>query len=291
MTQNIRFSVDGDGIALLAIDVAGRPMNVLTPGFQADLTECIDKVASDPGIKGAVIASAKSSFMAGADIKDMVGAFARGTTAAQAADFSYSLHKLFRRMETCGKPIAAAINGVALGGGFELALACHYRVIEDGPKAGVGLPEVTIGLLPGGGGTQRVPRLIGIPEALRMITEGKQLAPADALKKGLVNEVAPAAEIVERARQWILKGGEGVQPWDKQGLQDPRWRRADLAGGRAGIHGSVRPSRPGPRCATTRRRSRSCRASTRARRCRSSRDCASSRSTSASCWRVRWRAT
>jgi 3-hydroxyacyl-CoA dehydrogenase/enoyl-CoA hydratase/3-hydroxybutyryl-CoA epimerase len=221
MTQNIRFSVDADGIALLAIDVAGRPMNVLTPGFQADLTECVEKVASDPAIKGAVICSAKSSFMAGADIKDMVGAFARGTTAAQASEFSQSLHKLFRRMETCGKPIAAAINGVALGGGFELALACHYRVIEDGPKAGVGLPEVTIGLLPGGGGTQRVPRLIGIPEALRVITEGKQLAPADALKKGLVHEVAPAAEIVERARQWILKGAEGIQPWDKKGFKIP----------------------------------------------------------------------
>jgi len=168
-----------------------------------------------------VIASAKSTFMAGADIKDMVGAFERGTTAAQASEFSLGLSKLLRRMETCGKPLAAAINGVALGGGFELALACHYRVIEDGPKAGVGLPEVTIGLLPGAGGTQRVPRLIGIPEALRLITEGKQLAPADALKKGLVHEVAPASEIVERARQWILKGGEGVQPWDKKGFRIP----------------------------------------------------------------------
>jgi len=221
MTQNIRFSVDGDGIALLAIDVADRPMNVLTPGFQADLAECIDKVAGDAGIRGAVIASAKSSFMAGADIKDMVGAFARGMTAAQASEFSFVLSKLFRRMETCGKPLAAAINGVALGGGFELALACHYRVIEDGPKAGVGLPEVTIGLLPGAGGTQRVPRLIGIPEALRLITEGRQLAPADALKKGLVHEVAPAAEIVARARQWILKGAEGIQPWDRKGFRIP----------------------------------------------------------------------
>jgi len=221
MTQNIRFSVPGDGIALLLIDVAGRPMNVLTPGFQSDLAECIEKIASDTAIRGAVIASAKSSFMAGADIKDMVGAFERGTTAAQASEFSLGLSKLLRRMETCGKPLAAAINGVALGGGFELALACHYRVIEDGPKAGVGLPEVTIGLLPGAGGTQRVPRLIGIPEALRLITEGKQLAPADALKKGLVHEVAPASEIVERARQWILKGGEGVQPWDKKGFRIP----------------------------------------------------------------------
>ena len=221
MTQNIHFSVDGDGIAHLKIDVAGRPMNVLTPGFQADLAECIDKVAGDPAIKGAVISSAKSSFMAGADIKDMVGAHDRGTTAREASEFSLSLQQLFRRMETCGKPIAAAINGVALGGGLEVTLACHYRVIEDSPKAGVGLPEVTIGLLPGAGGTQRVPRLIGIPEALRLITEGKQLAPAEALKKGLVHEVAPAAEIVERARQWILRGGEGVQPWDKKGFKIP----------------------------------------------------------------------
>jgi 3-hydroxyacyl-CoA dehydrogenase/enoyl-CoA hydratase/3-hydroxybutyryl-CoA epimerase len=221
MTQNIRYSVDADGIAILAIDVAGRPMNVLTPEFRADLAECIEKVAGDSAVRGAVVCSAKSSFMAGADIKDMVGAFDRGITAKQASEFSWELHKLFRRMETCGKPLAAAINGVALGGGLELALACHYRVLEDGPKAGVGLPEVTIGLLPGGGGTQRVPRLIGIPEALRLITEGRQLAPADALKKGLVHEVAPAAEIVERARQWILKGGEGIQLWDRKGFKIP----------------------------------------------------------------------
>jgi 3-hydroxyacyl-CoA dehydrogenase/enoyl-CoA hydratase/3-hydroxybutyryl-CoA epimerase len=212
MTQNIRYSVDADGIAILAIDVAGRPMNVLTPEFRADLAECIDKVVADSAVRGAVVCSAKSSFMAGADIKDMVGAFDRGITAKEASGFSWELHKLFRRMETCGKPLAAAINGVALGGGLELALACHYRVIEDGAKAGVGLPEVTIGLLPGAGGTQRVPRLIGIPAALRLITEGKQLAPADALKQGLVHEVAPVDQIVERARQWILKGGEGVQP-------------------------------------------------------------------------------
>ena len=221
MTQNIRYSVDGDGIALLLIDVAGRPMNVLTPGFQSDLAECIQRVATDATVRGVVIGSAKSSFMAGADIKDMVGAYDRGITAAEAAKFSYELSSLLRRLETCGKPVAAAINGVALGGGFEVALACHYRVIADEPKAGVGLPEVKIGLLPGGGGTQRVPRLVGVTEALKLITEGRQLGPADALKKGLVHEVAPTAEIVERARQWILKGGEGVQPWDKKGFRVP----------------------------------------------------------------------
>jgi 3-hydroxyacyl-CoA dehydrogenase/enoyl-CoA hydratase/3-hydroxybutyryl-CoA epimerase len=221
MTQNIRYAVDGDGIALLQIDVAGRPMNVLTPEFNQELAACIDKFVADPAVKGAVIASAKSSFMAGADIKDMVGAYDRGITALEASGYSYNINKLLRRLETCGKPVAAAINGVALGGGFELTLACHYRVMEDGPKAGVGLPEVKIGLLPGGGGTQRVPRIVGVTEALKLITEGRQLNAQEALKKGLVQEVAPVAEIVERARQWILKGGEGVQPWDKKGYRVP----------------------------------------------------------------------
>jgi len=221
MTQNIRYSVDGDGIATLLIDVADRPMNVITPGFRKDLAECVEKVASDPAVRGAVIGSAKSSFMAGADIKDMAAAFQRGLTAAEAAKFSGELNRLLRRLETCGKPFAAAVNGVALGGGFEVALACHYRVLSDDPKAGVGFPEVKIGLLPGAGGTQRTPRLIGVTEALRLITEGRQLGAQDALKKGLVNEIAPAAELIQRARQWILKGGEGVQPWDKKGFRVP----------------------------------------------------------------------
>jgi len=221
MTQNIRYSVDGDGIALLLIDVAERPMNVLTPGFQKDLEECIGRIATDAAVRGAVIGSAKSSFMAGADIKDMVGAHDRGVTPAEAARFSQGLSQLLRRLETCGKPVAAAINGVALGGGLEVALACHYRVMEDGPKAAVGLPEVTIGLLPGAGGTQRLPRMIGVTEALKLITEGRQVRAADALKKGIVNELAPANDIVERARRWILGGGEGVQPWDKKGFRVP----------------------------------------------------------------------
>jgi 3-hydroxyacyl-CoA dehydrogenase/enoyl-CoA hydratase/3-hydroxybutyryl-CoA epimerase len=221
MTQNIRYSVDGDGIAILLIDVADRPMNVITPGFRKDLAECVEKLSADPAVRGAVIGSAKSSFMAGADIKDMAAAFQRGLTPAEAAKFSGELNRLLRRLETCGKPIAAAVNGVALGGGFEVALACHYRVMSDDPKAGVGFPEVKIGLLPGAGGTQRTPRLIGVTEALRLISDGRPLGPQDALKKGLVNELAPAAELVERARQWILKGGEGIQPWDRKGFRIP----------------------------------------------------------------------
>ena len=221
MTENIRFTVDTDAIAVLLMDVVGRPMNVLTPEFTADLAQCVERIASDPGIRGAVVASGKSSFMAGADIKDMVGAFERGMSAVEAAGVSHGLSRLLRRLETCGKPIAAAINGVALGGGFEVALACHYRVMADEPKAAVGLPEVTIGLLPGAGGTQRVPRLIGVAEALKLITEGRTVRAQEAFKKGLVHEVAPAAEIIERARQWVLKGGAGIQPWDRKGFRIP----------------------------------------------------------------------
>ena len=221
MNQTIRYAVDADGIAQLVIDVPNRPMNVMTPEFLSELGECVARIASDAGVRGAVLSSAKSSFMAGADIKDMVGMVDRGVTAREATEFSTMLTTHYRRLETCGKPVAAAINGVALGGGYELALACHYRVLADDPKSAVGLPEVKIGLLPGAGGTQRLPRLIGVVEALKLLTEGRQVGAAEALKKGMVHEVAPLAEIVERARQWILRGGEGVQPWDKKGFRVP----------------------------------------------------------------------
>ena len=222
MTQNIRYSVDADGIALLQIDVAG-PADERADARLPGRPRRVHRQGRGATPRSRAPWSARPS-RASWRARTSRTWSARSTAAPalrEASEFSFGLSKLFRRLETCGKPVAAAINGVALGGGLEVALACHYRVIEDGPKAGVGLPEVTIGLLPGAGGTQRVPRLIGIPEALRLITEGRQLAPADALKKGLVHEVAPAAEIVERARQWILKGGEGVQPWDKKGFRIP----------------------------------------------------------------------
>jgi 3-hydroxyacyl-CoA dehydrogenase/enoyl-CoA hydratase/3-hydroxybutyryl-CoA epimerase len=221
MNQAIRYAVDADGIVQLVIDVPGRPMNVLTPGFLGELGECIKRIATDANVRGAVISSAKSSFMAGADIKDMVGLFDRGITIGEATEFSTHLTTLYRRLETCGKPVAAAINGVSLGGGYELALACQYRVLCDDPKAAVGLPEVRIGLMPGAGGTQRLPRLIGVVEALKLLSEGRQVGPQEALGKGMVHEVAPAAELVERARQWILRGGEAVQPWDRKGFRIP----------------------------------------------------------------------
>ena len=147
MTQNIRQSIDGDGIAVLLIDVVDRPMNVVTPDFLRELESCVDQLAANAAVRGAIVASAKTSFMAGADIKDMASMFERGITAAEATRFSANLNRIFRRIETCGKPFAAAINGVALGAGFELALACHYRVLADLVDADGHLPDIAPGVL------------------------------------------------------------------------------------------------------------------------------------------------
>jgi 3-hydroxyacyl-CoA dehydrogenase/enoyl-CoA hydratase/3-hydroxybutyryl-CoA epimerase len=221
MTTTIQFTVDPDGIALLSIDLPDRSMNVLTPDFTSDLSQLVERIAGDAAIKGAVITSGKKGFIAGADIIDMVTAYDRGVSARQAADLSRNMNRSLRRMETCGKPIAVAINGLALGGGLEVCLACHYRVLATDTGAVLGFPEVNLGLLPGGGGTQRTPRLVGVEAALPMILQCINQSPEQALKSGLVHELAPVAEIVERARQWILTKGDAEQPWDKKGYKLP----------------------------------------------------------------------
>jgi 3-hydroxyacyl-CoA dehydrogenase/enoyl-CoA hydratase/3-hydroxybutyryl-CoA epimerase len=161
MSETIQYFVDRGGIALLTIDLPGKSMNVLTPELMQDLDTLVDRAAQDSAVRGIVITSGKPAFIAGADIKDMVTAYDRGVTPREAFEFSYELNRTLRKMETCGKPVAAAINGLALGGGLEVCLACHYRVLADHPKAVLGFPEVNIGLLPGAGGTQRTPRLVG----------------------------------------------------------------------------------------------------------------------------------
>ncbi len=221
MTTTIQYAVDKDGIALLTIDLPGKSMNVLTPELMADLDQLIEQVVSDADVKGAVITSAKKSFIAGADIKDMVTAYDRGMSEQEACDFSRTLNRRLRKLETCGKPFAVAINGLALGGGLEICLACHYRVLASDTGAVLGFPEVNIGLLPGAGGTQRAPRLIGVEAALPMILQCINQTPEQALKLGLVHEIAPVAEIVERARQWVLNTGDAEQPWDKKGYRIP----------------------------------------------------------------------
>lgn len=218
--KTIDLRTDADGIAILAIDLKDRPMNVMTPEFLADLAAAVDRVATDEAIRGAVITSAKDSFMAGADLHELVETFGQREPQELLATCR-GLQQTLRRLETCGKPFAAAISGTALGGGLEVCLACHYRVAVDRGDAVLGLPEVQVGLLPGGGGTQRLPRLIGIEPALQLITQGKHVKPREARELGFVDQVVAAGEEIEAARQWVLANEGATQPWDRKGFKVP----------------------------------------------------------------------
>jgi 3-hydroxyacyl-CoA dehydrogenase/enoyl-CoA hydratase/3-hydroxybutyryl-CoA epimerase len=162
MNNTIQYSVDKDGIATLLLDLPGKSMNVLCDEMISELSDCIEKIAADENVTGAVLASAKATFVAGADLTELVTAYDRGITVREGYEWSRQLNAVLRRMETCGKAFAVAINGLALGGGLELCLAGHYRVMADHPKAQLGLPDVSIGLMPCAGGTQRLPRLTGV---------------------------------------------------------------------------------------------------------------------------------
>ncbi|VWD12345.1 3-hydroxyacyl-CoA dehydrogenase [Burkholderia lata] len=214
----LSFDVDADGIGLATLDQPGRAMNVLAPALMEEFARVIGHVEQDTGIKGLVITSGKPSFIAGADIDQL----SRITSAEQAFQLSEQLKALLRRMEKCGKPVVAALNGTALGGGLELALACHARFAIDDPKARIGLPEVKLGLLPGGGGTQRLPRMIGIQKSFELITQGIELSPAKALGLGLLNELAATRdELLHKARAWCVAHPAPVQPWDAKGFRIP----------------------------------------------------------------------
>ncbi|HET7204207.1 MAG TPA: 3-hydroxyacyl-CoA dehydrogenase NAD-binding domain-containing protein [Steroidobacteraceae bacterium] len=222
MSKHFNVAVDADGIALITMDSPGRSMNVFGPEVEAELEQILERVVSDASIKGAIVTSGKPSFLAGYDLTEFLGKFGPQLSAAEAYEkFSGGLQHLLRKLETCGKPWVAAINGLALGGGFELCLACHYRVMADDPKVFLGLPEVKVGLLPGGGGTQRMPRLIGIAQALPYLLEGGNIPAGDAKKLGLVHEIVPPGELIEAARRWLLGTPTAVQPWDQKGYRVP----------------------------------------------------------------------
>ncbi len=225
------FSVDEAGLALLTWDMKDRSMNVITQSVMAELDQVIDHVASEASIKGCVITSGKAQFSGGADIT-MLEASARlyatmvrsdGKDKAMQAffDSSRSLSLLYRKLETSGKPWVAAIHGLCLGGAFELALACHYRIVSDSDTTRVGLPEIKIGLFPGAGGTQRVARLMQTGDALQMLLKGEQIRAPQAKAMGLVHEIAPQVELVARAKAWIANGGSAVAPWDARDYRAP----------------------------------------------------------------------
>ena len=226
----INYSVDGEGIATLEWDLPGRSQNVLNEQSMAAFAEAAQKALADPAVKGIVVASAKADFIAGGDLDMLLKADDAQVLSANLGGW----HRLLRTLETTGKPVAAALNGTTLGGGLELALACHYRVAADNPKTRFGFPEVTLGLLPGAGGTQRAPRLMGIQPALLLLTEGKRIKAAEAQKLGLIHAVVPAGSEREAARAWVIeaatknavpgrdgKPGKTLQPWDQKGFKVP----------------------------------------------------------------------
>ena len=227
--KNFTLEIDNDGIALVTFDSPGKSMNVISAEVMDDFDALTAKVIDDDAIKGVVITSGKDAFCAGADLSELGGSSSEAAKLpeeemkAKLFEQCFRLNKTFRALETCGKPIAAAINGLALGGGFEIALACHYRVMpSDNPKAKLGLPEALVGVLPGGGGTQRLPRLVGVMNAAPILLQGQQLDAEKAQGLGIADAVVPLADLVATAKQLVkddTKGGK--QPWDGDKFKFP----------------------------------------------------------------------
>jgi 3-hydroxyacyl-CoA dehydrogenase / enoyl-CoA hydratase / 3-hydroxybutyryl-CoA epimerase len=227
--QQFRAERTENNVLHLVFDMPGRPMNVFSNTAIAELS-AFSRWLRGSDVSGVVIRSGKSSaFCAGADLAelgvayDMIMAAPAETRDRVAFDHFFPLSQALRAIETAGKPVAAAIAGLALGGGGELALAAHHRVMVDDPKVAFGLPESLVGLLPGGGGTQRLPRLTGIEKALPILLEGARLSGHAAVAAGVVDQLVAAGEEVAAAERWVLSHASASQPWDR-----PGWRPADV---------------------------------------------------------------
>ncbi|MFL6809529.1 MAG: enoyl-CoA hydratase/isomerase family protein, partial [Bradyrhizobium canariense] len=229
--KNFKVETDSDGIALVTWDIPGRSMNVLDETSTSELDAIVKATTADAAVKGVVITSAKEAFCAGADLSMLEGmnqAYAKvfkeqGETAANQMLFEQSrrFSQVLRSIETSGKPWAAAINGLALGGGFEITLCCHYRVAAENPKTRLGLPEVKVGLFPGAGGTQRVPRLVPPQDAMTILLKGDPVTIEKAKALNLIHAIVPAADLIKAAKDWIKGGGKAVAPWDEKGFKLP----------------------------------------------------------------------
>ena len=225
---NFKVETDSDGIAVVTWDMPDKSMNVIDLSVMEEWEKIIDTMTADETVKGVVLASGKKTFGAGADLsmlQNMLGQFraeeAKDPDAAAQLlfDNAYRLNLLLRKQETSGKPFVAAINGQAIGGCLEICLACHARVIADDAK--VSLPEVKIGLFPGGGGTQRVPRLIHTQEAMQFLLKGGNMHASKTKAQGLTPEVVPEAELINTAKELINGDLKGEQPWDVRGYKFP----------------------------------------------------------------------
>ncbi|NBM14727.1 3-hydroxyacyl-CoA dehydrogenase NAD-binding domain-containing protein [Streptomyces sp. GC420] len=221
-SRTIRWEEDTDNVITLVLDDPDQSANTMNAAFIDSLDATVDRLeAGRDGIKGVILTSAKKTFFAGGDLRDLI-AVTPGT-ADRSFEAGMRVKRALRRLETLGKPVVAAINGAALGGGYEIALACHHRVVLDRPAARVGLPEATLGLLPGGGGVVRTVRMFGVADALRkVLLDGRQYTPADALEAGLVDEIATdPQELLGRARAFIDAHPQCHQLWDAKGYRIP----------------------------------------------------------------------
>ncbi|MGZ8177473.1 3-hydroxyacyl-CoA dehydrogenase NAD-binding domain-containing protein [Williamsia sp. SKLECPSW1] len=228
MSDNmIAWEKDADGVVVLTMDDPNQGANTMNDLFQTSLKATVERLeAEKDDITGVVLTSAKKTFFAGGDLKDMSsgrGDKDKVEVATEITNRTNELKSYLRRLETFGKPVVSAINGAALGGGLELALATHHRIAADVKGASIGLPEVTLGLLPGGGGVVRTVRMLGIQNALmNVLLQGPRMKPAQAKETGLVDEVVGSVEeLLPAAKKWLSENPDAKQPWDTDGYKIP----------------------------------------------------------------------
>src|SRR5690606_10430275 len=218
----VRWEKGEDGIVVVTLDDPGRSANTMNDRYLEAMGECVDALAADKdAIAGVIITSAKKTFFAGGDLDSL--SRATPDDAAAVMEKSMTVKKQLRKLETLGKPVVAAMNGTALGGGLEIGLACHHRIGLDAKGVVYGLPEVTLGLLPGGGGVVRTVRMLGIANAvMNVLVQGQRHKPAKALEIGILDELATSQEeMLAKARAWIAAHPESRQPWDEPGYKIP----------------------------------------------------------------------
>jgi 3-hydroxyacyl-CoA dehydrogenase / enoyl-CoA hydratase / 3-hydroxybutyryl-CoA epimerase len=220
--NTLRWEQDADGIVTLTMDDPSQSANTMNAAYVKSMRAAVDRLVKEKAsITGVVLASAKKTFFAGGDLNDLRRL--KKEDAKQAFDLCQEVKAQLRTLETFGRPVVAAINGAALGGGLEIALACHHRIAADVKGVQVGLPEVTLGLLPGGGGVVRTVRMLGITDALmKVLLQGQRHRPQEAKDVGLVHALVPSVDaLIPAAKAWVKANPNAQQPWDQKGYKVP----------------------------------------------------------------------